>query len=156
MSHADSESKSKSKTKVKTKRTAARHKTADPGLSALLERMHSERLSLPVTQEHITPATTPMGANLIADGATFRVWAPNEAVDVYIRLSDRPDAINAAGDTWQPTPDRKLLRNSDNTWTGSRMEITIASILPDVVHNPTSVTLMRANWNSMVIPIAIA
>ncbi len=28
-----------------------------------------------VTQEHIT-GNTPMGANLIANGATFRVWAP--------------------------------------------------------------------------------
>ena len=26
--------------------------------------------------DHIHPGT-PMGANLIADGATFRVWAPN-------------------------------------------------------------------------------
>lgn len=113
MSHTDSESKSK----VKSKRNAPKRKAADPALSALLERMQSERLALPVTQEHITP-TTPMGANLIADGATFRVWAPNDAVEIYIRLSDRPDAINAAGDTWQPTPEQKLLRNADNTWTG--------------------------------------
>ena len=111
MSNTDSES------KAKTKRSAPKLKTADPGLSALLERMQSERLSLPITPEHID-ANTPMGANLIADGASFRVWAPNEAVEVYLRLSDQPDAINAPDDQWQVTPDRKLLRNDDNTWTG--------------------------------------
>jgi 1,4-alpha-glucan branching enzyme len=125
MSKADSKSKAKSKTKtkakskanVKTKRSPAKAKTADPGLSALLERMQTERLALPVTQEHISELT-PMGANLIADGASFRVWAPNEAVEVYIRLSDQPDVINAEGDSWQPTAEHKLLRNPDNTWTG--------------------------------------
>ena len=123
MSKTESEAKTKSKAntktkvKVKTKRTPAKTKTADPGLSALLERMQSDRLALPVTQEHIT-AQTPMGANLIADGASFRVWAPNEAVEVYIRLSEQPDTIHDESDTWQPNADRKLLRNPDNTWTG--------------------------------------
>jgi 1,4-alpha-glucan branching enzyme len=31
---------------------------------------------MPASLEHIA-ADTPMGANLVADGATFRVWAPN-------------------------------------------------------------------------------
>ncbi|MCX6629758.1 MAG: alpha-amylase family glycosyl hydrolase [Candidatus Solibacter sp.] len=31
---------------------------------------------MPVSLEHVFP-DTPMGANLVADGATFRVWAPN-------------------------------------------------------------------------------
>ena len=31
---------------------------------------------MPASLDHIYPST-PMGANLIADGATFRVWAPN-------------------------------------------------------------------------------
>ena len=31
---------------------------------------------MPASLEHVQP-DTPMGANLIADGATFRVWAPN-------------------------------------------------------------------------------
>jgi 1,4-alpha-glucan branching enzyme len=35
-----------------------------------------------VTQDHISPNTR-MGANLVADGATFRVWAPR-AKAVYI------------------------------------------------------------------------
>ena len=111
MSHTESKSSSKSKHR------GSKTKASDPGLSALLQRMAVERLSLPVSQEHINHAT-PMGANLIADGATFRVWAPNDAVDVYIRLSDRPDSINAEGENWQPIPERKLLRNGDNTWTG--------------------------------------
>jgi 1,4-alpha-glucan branching enzyme len=33
------------------------------------------KLTMPASLEHISP-DTPMGANLIADGATFRVWAP--------------------------------------------------------------------------------
>ena len=37
---------------------------------------------MPASLEHITP-DTPMGAQLIADGATFRVWAPN-ALRVYV------------------------------------------------------------------------
>lgn len=37
---------------------------------------------MPASLNHITP-NTPMGANLIADGATFRVWAPH-AEKVYV------------------------------------------------------------------------
>jgi 1,4-alpha-glucan branching enzyme len=35
-----------------------------------------------ITQEHISN-DTPMGANLVANGATFRVWAPG-AEKVYV------------------------------------------------------------------------
>ncbi|MEJ2692528.1 MAG: alpha-amylase family glycosyl hydrolase [Candidatus Thiodiazotropha sp.] len=59
-----------------------------------------------------------MGASLVADGATFRVWAPNPAVAVHIRISDRPDSINAPGDSWEPSQASQLQRNSDNTWSG--------------------------------------
>jgi 1,4-alpha-glucan branching enzyme len=37
---------------------------------------------MPTSLAHVH-ADTPMGANLVADGATFRVWAPN-AKDVYV------------------------------------------------------------------------
>ena len=37
---------------------------------------------MPASLDHIDPGT-PMGANLIADGATFRVWAPH-ARSVYV------------------------------------------------------------------------
>ena len=91
--------------------------TKEPVLAGLLEKIKSERLSYPVTQEYINEHT-PMGANLIADGATFRVWAPNDAIEVYLRISDSPDTINGPDDKWQPLPERRLRRNSDNTWTG--------------------------------------
>lgn len=89
----------------------------EPALTALLERMAGGRLTLPVSQEHIS-SDTPMGANLIADGATFRVWAPNNAITVYVRVSEQPDAINSQADNWRPDPERELQRNADNTWTG--------------------------------------
>ena len=36
---------------------------------------------MPASLDHVDPAA-PMGVNLVADGATFRVWAPN-ALAVY-------------------------------------------------------------------------
>ena len=36
----------------------------------------SRRLTMPASLDHIH-SDTPMGANLIGNGATFRVWAPN-------------------------------------------------------------------------------
>ena len=54
----------------------------EPALTGLLEKLASDRLTYPITQENINEHT-PMGANLIADGATFRVWAPNEAIEVF-------------------------------------------------------------------------
>jgi len=89
----------------------------EPALTGLLEKLKSDRLSYPVTQENINEHT-PMGANLIADGATFRVWAPNDAVEVYLRVSDNPHTINAVDDNWQPLAERRLHRNGDKTWTG--------------------------------------
>jgi hypothetical protein len=41
---------------------------------------------MPASQEHVDK-DTPMGARLIADGATFRVWAPN-AEHVCLVLGD--------------------------------------------------------------------
>jgi 1,4-alpha-glucan branching enzyme len=38
-----------------------------------------------ITQDHIT-ADTPLGANLIGGGATFRAWAP-KATAVYLKLN---------------------------------------------------------------------
>jgi hypothetical protein len=42
------------------------------------------RRSMVASREHVTPST-PMGANLIADGATFRAWAPG-ALHVHVEL----------------------------------------------------------------------
>ena len=60
-----------------------------------------------VTQEHISD-NTPMGANLIADGATFRVWAPG-AERVYV-----------IGEFTHWAPDERwLLQGGGNKhWTG--------------------------------------
>lgn len=81
----------------------------------------SAQPSVVITQEHIT-ADTPMGATLIADGATFRVWAPNKAIAVHLRLSDQPNVINKAApgekDLWEPSDATQLMRRSDDTWTG--------------------------------------
>jgi len=89
----------------------------EPALAGLIERLEIQRLSYTVTQEYIHEHT-PMGANLIADGATFRVWAPNDAIEVYVRISDSPNYIDSPDDHWQPAAEQRLRRNSDATWTG--------------------------------------
>jgi len=65
---------------------------------------------MPVTQDGVD-TRTPMGANVVARGATFRVWAP-AARDVYLRLPDD----GAPG--WQPADGDRLVRQPDGTWTG--------------------------------------
>src|SRR5688572_3233517 len=62
---------------------------------------------MPASQQHIT-SSTPMGANLIDGGATFRVWAPR-AKQVFVR-----------GDfnNWTRDDASLLLKNGDNRWTG--------------------------------------
>ena len=102
---------------IKQRKAQTQRAKKEPALSALLERLGPPRLAVPVTQEHIT-AITPMGVSLTANGATFRVWAPNDAIDVYIRVSDRADFINGPEDDWQPMDERRLQRNADGTWTG--------------------------------------
>lgn len=60
-----------------------------------------------ISQDYVTP-TTLMGANLTANGATFRVWAPR-AREVYI-----------CGDFngWARDDSTHLLRQPDGRWTG--------------------------------------
>ncbi len=62
---------------------------------------------MPASQQDIT-SSTPMGANLVAGGATFRLWAPR-AKEVYI-----------CGDFNQWTKDDSslLVKNVDDRWTG--------------------------------------
>ncbi len=69
----------------------------------------------PVTQQGITEAT-PMGANLVAGGATFRVWAP-QALEVHVRLARTGNMIGAANDAFVPSDATKLKRQ-DGHWTG--------------------------------------
>jgi 1,4-alpha-glucan branching enzyme len=64
---------------------------------------------MPASQQYISN-NTPMGANLIADGATFRVWAPN-AEHVYV-------ALNGVRN-YQPQPGDDLVKNPvTGHWTG--------------------------------------
>jgi 1,4-alpha-glucan branching enzyme len=55
-----------------------------------------------------------MGANPIAGGATFRVWAP-AALEVYV-ITDDLQASRQPG--WTPRPSDRLVRRDDGTWTG--------------------------------------
>ena len=61
------------------------------------------------SQQYISNAT-PMGANLIGDGATFRAWAPG-AEHVYVALGD--------ADNYQPQPADELVKDPvSGHWTG--------------------------------------
>lgn len=62
---------------------------------------------MPASLEHID-SQTPMGATLVADGATFRVWAPNASA-VQVR-----GAFNGFADT----EEGQLQRAADGYWQG--------------------------------------
>ncbi|TDE15654.1 alpha-amylase family glycosyl hydrolase [Dyadobacter psychrotolerans] len=62
---------------------------------------------MPASQQHITPST-PMGANLLHDGATFRVWAPR-AKQVY---------VSGGFNNWEHDDSTLLIQNNDGHWTG--------------------------------------
>lgn len=65
--------------------------------------------NMKASQQHIT-ASTPMGATLIGDGATFRVWAP-AAEHVYVALH------GAKG--YDPKPEEELVKDpATGHWTG--------------------------------------
>ncbi len=59
--------------------------------------------------------TTPMGANVVAGGATFRTWAPR-AQNVFLLTGDALSLSAAAG--WTPGPDDRLTPLGDGTWAG--------------------------------------
>ena len=63
-----------------------------------------------ISQNGIT-ADTPMGATLVAGGATFRAWAP-AAEAVYV------NGTFAGVDHWQQTPDLLMARDANGYWTG--------------------------------------
>jgi 1,4-alpha-glucan branching enzyme len=58
---------------------------------------------------------TPMGANLVAGGATFRTWAPR-ARNVFLMTRDALSRSAVAG--WVPSPDDRLTPLGDGTWGG--------------------------------------
>jgi 1,4-alpha-glucan branching enzyme len=67
---------------------------------------------MPLSQEHITPQT-PMGANLIANGATFRVWAPF-AREVWVLWNFEKSTEN----TWNYTESGELQELEGGMWGG--------------------------------------
>jgi 1,4-alpha-glucan branching enzyme len=68
---------------------------------------------MPVTEQQID-ATTPLGATLVRDGATFRVWAPR-AVSVHV-ITDALPASRQRG--WTPSAGDALVAQGDGTWAG--------------------------------------
>jgi 1,4-alpha-glucan branching enzyme len=63
---------------------------------------------MPADQSHISPAT-PMGANPVAGGCTFRVWAPR-ADEVY---------VSGSFNEWQERSEpHRLVRDPDGYWSG--------------------------------------
>jgi len=63
-----------------------------------------------ISQSHIT-TDTPMGANLVDGGATFRVWAPR-ALAVYLNGSF--GGISQL----EQTPDQLMVKDANGYWTG--------------------------------------
>ncbi|MEJ8824835.1 hypothetical protein WKW80_22840 [Variovorax humicola] len=63
---------------------------------------------MPASMQNVTP-DTPLGATLVAGGATFRVWAPG-ATEVHVVLQDFEDF--EPGDTSLPT------RDAQGRWAG--------------------------------------
>src|SRR5215210_5809095 len=68
---------------------------------------------MPVLNQHIGQQT-PIGATLVADGTTFRTWAPS-AIDVYC-VTD--GLATAAADGWSPDAADRLVPLGDGTWAG--------------------------------------
>src|SRR5262245_6900429 len=64
--------------------------------------------AMPLPQDHIDDHT-PMGANLVHGGATFRTWAP-AARAVHLKLNAQPG--------WKPDNANLLVRRADGSWAG--------------------------------------
>lgn len=63
-----------------------------------------------VSQQHLS-ASTPMGANILSTGATFRVWAPRaHSVHVVGNFNGQDD--------WLATSNNQLLRDDGGYWAG--------------------------------------
>lgn len=65
------------------------------------------------SQEHLN-SNTPLGANLVAGGATFRTWAPL-AQEVYVALSEAESPTSAA---YEKDPDELLVKDESGYWGG--------------------------------------
>jgi 1,4-alpha-glucan branching enzyme len=67
---------------------------------------------MPASQQQIQPGT-PLGANLVAGGATFRTWAP-AALEVYVVLGTPGGEPSA----WAKDPNALLVKDEDGFWGG--------------------------------------
>jgi 1,4-alpha-glucan branching enzyme len=65
---------------------------------------------MPVTQLSFN-SNTPLGANLVSGGATFRTWAP-AALAVYVVINQHPDATRVKD------PDNLLIKDDYGYWGG--------------------------------------
>ena len=68
---------------------------------------------MPASQMNIS-ASTPLGANLVSGGATFRTWAP-AAQEVYIALKQPTGTASAA---FPKHPDDLLVKDANDFWAG--------------------------------------
>lgn len=65
------------------------------------------------SQQHVN-SNTPLGANLVDGGATFRTWAPT-AQEVYVTLHDPGTATPSM---WQKNPNDALVNDGNGYWAG--------------------------------------
>jgi 1,4-alpha-glucan branching enzyme len=65
------------------------------------------------SQAHIN-ANTPLGANIVDGGVTFRTWAPN-AKQVYVALNDPGTAFPSV---WQKSDNDLLVKDANGYWSG--------------------------------------
>ncbi|MEA2231630.1 MAG: 1,4-alpha-glucan branching enzyme [Solirubrobacteraceae bacterium] len=92
---------------------------------------------MPTSQGHVT-ASTPMGANLVGDGATFRVWAP-AAEHVYVVLG--------GVDGYQPKPEDELVKDpASGHWTGFVQDVVDGTKYRFLVVGPGGTGLKRDPW----------
>lgn len=66
---------------------------------------------MPTSQQHVN-TDTPLGANLIADGATFRTWAPS-ALEVYVAVNHTGQ--NSSIDSLK-SPENLLIKDANGYW----------------------------------------
>src|SRR6266404_4802229 len=65
------------------------------------------------SQKHLN-SNTPLGANLVDGGATFRTWAPL-AQEVYVAFSEPETAPLAA---YEKNPNQLLVKDESGYWGG--------------------------------------
>ncbi|MFL6130018.1 MAG: alpha amylase C-terminal domain-containing protein [Mycobacteriales bacterium] len=95
---------------------------------------------MPASQDHVT-ASTPMGATLVGDGATFRVWAPG-ADRVAVVLDGA-----GAGARADPPPEQDLLKDpATGHWTGYLPGVADGTLYRYLVAGPGGSGLKRDPW----------